>query len=235
MKIRGHRECRDCGHRWSYYETGEVACPDCGSMLSRGVDDRTRHTDSVATLDLDRHRSTFGEVPIEEFADDLKGTLREYRRRRGFVSGGRLLELDDTYLAAAELRHAIDVYARRRDPTTDEELYVLDLLRGADAGERPGPDDVPASMAAARGLGDAESVDDYRTDAVVYLDDNPDPEARRLFGQLREQVKRVEALQGDVSPVEAESLVAATRDLWRGISEGDETALATAADRLAGR
>jgi DNA-directed RNA polymerase subunit RPC12/RpoP len=41
MKIRGERECKDCGARWSYYETGSVSCPECGSRRSVGVDDRT--------------------------------------------------------------------------------------------------------------------------------------------------------------------------------------------------
>jgi DNA-directed RNA polymerase subunit RPC12/RpoP len=31
MKIRGERECTDCGTRWSYYDTASVECPQCGS------------------------------------------------------------------------------------------------------------------------------------------------------------------------------------------------------------
>jgi len=232
MKIRGRRECRDCGHRWSYYETGEVSCPACGSLRSRGTDERTRHTDSPATLDLSDHRSSFEDAPAEEFADDLKRTLREYRRKRGFVSGGRLRDLDDTFLATGELLHAVDVYGRARDRSDEEDLYLLDLLRGADTGDRPAPDRVPASMRAARGAGYAESLLAYRRDVATYLDDKPDPAARRVLGTLRERVKRVEALQGDVSPESMEALVRAARDLGAAIREDDETALATASDRL---
>ena len=51
MKVRGRRECEACGARWSYFDTGEVTCPDCGSLHSVGLDDeRALHTASTATL-----------------------------------------------------------------------------------------------------------------------------------------------------------------------------------------
>jgi hypothetical protein len=42
----------------------------------------------------------------------------------------------------------------------------------------------------------------------------------------------VQALQGDVSPAEAESLVRATREVWRYLVEDDESALTAARERL---
>lgn len=232
MKIRGQRRCQDCDHEWSYYETGEVACPACGSLRSVGQDDRQRHTDSPVTLDLSAHRTTADEASLAEACEELKSTVRAYRRKRGFISGGALRDLDDTFLAASELLHAADLYRRRTDPSDDERMYVLDLLRGADAGERPPPEAVPKSMAVARGLGYAEALDRYRSDVVTWLEDDPKPKVKSVLGTLRERLKRVEALQGDVSPTEAESLVRATREVTAYLQSSEETTLATARDRL---
>ena len=232
MRVRGLRECQSCGREWSYYETGEITCPDCGSLRSVGIDERSRHTDTATELDLSEFRSTFGERPIDEFADDLKSDLRSYRRGRGFISGGDLLVLDDTYLAASELLPGIDIYARTRDPSDDEEYYLLELLGGADRGERPASDEVPESMAASRGLGYAEAVREYLREVATWLDDDRAPEARRTMETLHEQVKRAEALQGDLPPEQSESLVAASREVARYLCEGDEAALSAARDRL---
>lgn len=235
MKIRGQRECTSCGTRWSYYDTGSVECPNCGALRSVGVDDRTRHTATPTDLDLSVHRHALDDGEIADVADDVKSDCRSYVRERGFIHGGDLLPLDDTVLAATELIHVVDLYARLRDPTDAEQLYVLDLLRGADQGERPPADRVPDSLAEGRGLGVAEAVDDYRREVVTWLDDDPDPTARRTLGTIAEQVKRIEALQGDVPPATAETLVTATREIARYLTDDDETALASAQDRLARR
>jgi uncharacterized Zn finger protein (UPF0148 family) len=232
MKIRGQRECQSCGHRWSYYETGSVACPACESLRSVGVDERRLHTDAPATLDLSPYRTAWAEDRLADAVDDCKAALREYVRKRGFVDGGSLRPLDDTFLAAHELLQVMDLYGRARDPSDAEERYLLALLRGADEGERPPPEDVSAAWTEARGLAYANAVDDYRRDAVEWLDDHPDPEARRTLGTVHERVKRVQALQGDVSPTEAESLVRAAREVGVSLMEGEESALASARERL---
>ena len=111
MKIRGERECQSCGTRWSYYETGSVACPNCGDLRSVGVDARTAHTDAPVSLDLSAHRERFGDSPEtlpRSGTDELQSDLREYCRKRGFIDGGRLAPLDGTYLAARELLEAVD-------------------------------------------------------------------------------------------------------------------------------
>jgi hypothetical protein len=232
MKVRGQRECRDCEHRWSYYETGAVECPACGSLRSVGVDERTRHTDTPVSLDLSPHRRAVDATGLDDAADDLKRDLRDYRNKRGFVRGGELLPLDETFLAATELLHAVDVLARAAEVTDDEEFYLLDLLRGADAGERPAVERVPESVRAARGLAVAEAVDDYRRETLTWLDDNPHPEARRTLGSVSDLVRRARALGGDVPLDASETLVEATRDVSAYLREGDEPALATADDRL---
>jgi uncharacterized Zn finger protein (UPF0148 family) len=232
MEIRGERECRECGARWSYYETGDVACPACDSLVSVGVDERTLHTDTPVEFDLSAARRTVDDEGVAAAADAVKSAAREYVRRRGFVRGGDLLDLDDTYLAAAELAQAVDVLSRERSPTDDERLYVLGLVRGADAGERPPPDDVPAAMAAARGLALADAVLTYRGEVVDWLGDRDAPEERRTLGRVAERAKRIRALQGDVPPAESETVVTATREVATCLRDGDERALASARDRL---
>jgi hypothetical protein len=232
MKVRGRRECRDCGHQWSYYDTGAVDCPACGSLRSVGVDDRTRHTDTPTALDLSPHRRTVDAEGLASAAEDLKRDLRSYRTKRGFIRGGELLPLDTTYLAATELLHAVDVLVRADERTDDEELYLLSLLRGADVDDRPDAEAVPTSMRAARGLAVAEAVDEYRREVLSWLDDNPDPEARNVLGSVSEFVKRTRALGGDVPVDESETLLEAVYDVSRALREGDETALLTARDRL---
>lgn len=236
MRVRGERECRDCGTRWSYYETGSVDCPACGSIRSVGVDERKRHTDGAVELDLSGVLETVDEASLRELTDEAKGVCREYVRIRGFIRGGELRTLDDTYLAAAELVHVADVVGRSFDPTDAEELYLLGVIRGAADGERPAPDDVPESMRAARGLAYADAVRDYRRELGDWLDDEgreplPD-DVRAIRDGLETHVRRIRALSGDVDPREVERLVEATRDLATYLREDDETALATARDRL---
>ncbi|MFB6169081.1 MAG: hypothetical protein ABEJ43_09580 [Haloferacaceae archaeon] len=232
MEIRGERECRDCGTRWSYYDTGSVACPACGSLVSVGVDDRQRHTDAPAELDLSAHRRTADTDGVVAAAAEVGPDLTSYRSRRGFLGGGDLLPLDDTYLAAGELRHAADAVDRRGSVTEDEEVYLLALLTGAERGERPAPDDVPGSLASSRALAYADAVLDYRSEVVTYLRDVAEDEGpRRTLGRVAERAKRVRAIDGDVPVEEAETLVAATRDVTAAL-DGADGALARANDRL---
>ncbi|SEA10059.1 hypothetical protein SAMN04488065_1837 [Haloplanus vescus] len=232
MKVRGQRECQSCGHRWSYYETGSVACPSCESLRSVGVDERTLHTDAPVTLDLTPYRTAWAEDRLADCVEDCKRDLREYRRQRGFIDGGDLLPLDDTLLAANELLQVVDLFDRTRKPTDADERYLHALLRDADEGGRPPVDTVSDAWASARGLGYANAIADYRHDVADWLDEHPDEEARQTLGTIHEHVKRVQALEGDVSLDEAESLVAATRDVGRYLIEGEMSALASARDRL---
>lgn len=233
MKIRGERECSECGTRWSYYETGSVGCPACGSLRSVGVDDRSRHTDFSTEFDLVAVRDAIDDVPTAEVASRARRVCREYVRSRGFVSGGDLLDLDDTYLAAAELLHVADVVERSRELTEREELYFLSLLREADEGGRSPASEVPPPLRAARGLAAADAVRAYRRDLRTWCSDRElTPDERTAIDLLGEHVTRIRLLQGDVRPRTAETLVEATRDVTAAIRDGDETALTRARDRL---
>ncbi|QKG93706.1 hypothetical protein HPS36_12840 [Halorubrum salinarum] len=174
MKVRGERECQSCGARWSYYDTGSVACPSCGDLRSVGVDDRTAHTDAPVSLDLAPHRERFGEAQgtlPRSGVDELQSDLREYCRKRGFIDGGRLAPLDGTYLAARELLEAVDCFERLRDPTDTDGEYLLALLAGADDGDRPAAEEVPTALREARGMAAVRAVEAYRSDALDFLDE----------------------------------------------------------------
>jgi len=259
MKIRGERECRECETRWSYYETGSVECPGCGSLRSVGVDDRTAHTDAPGSLDLSAYRTQFGEargtLPTEG-VDELKTDLREYVRKRGFIRGGELLPLDGTYLAARELLEAVDCYDRLRDPAYQDREYLLDLLAGADEGDRPAAEDVPERLREARGMAAARAVDEYRSDLLAFLDElaeeieddieggtptvsvnGGDPGSRigptrELLERLRDRAKRVEALNGDVPAADADALVDIADALGEYVRTGSDAAIDRARARL---
>jgi uncharacterized Zn finger protein (UPF0148 family) len=232
MKVRGQRECKECGTRWSYYETGEAACPNCGSLHSVGVDeDRSLHTAAPKTLDLTPIRNDVDDAPVRRLAERATERAKEYTAGYGFIDAGDLQPIDDTYLAAMELRHVAGELARKTSVTDDEELYFTKLLK-ADEGERPDPEEVPDSLRALSGLAYANAVAEYRSDLRTYLDEHPDPTVRKAMERLADHTKRVRALDGDVPPREAETLVAAARDIGRYLAEDDESALAQAESRL---
>ena len=275
MNVRGERECRDCGNRWSYYETGAIECPQCESLRSVGVAERATHTDTPVELELNAHRTRFGEARgtlPSEGVDELKRDLRRYVHRRGFINGGELRRLDSTYLAARELIEAVDVYDRLRDPTEFDREYLLALLAGADEGDRPETAAVPDDMWEARGMAAARAVGEFREDALTFLDElaagenaaaestgdsgrdeaaeasstvsvstngesavdgaNRVEPARDVLGQIRDQTKRLEALQGGVDPETADALVDAANAVGDYVRAGDPEALSRAADEL---
>jgi uncharacterized Zn finger protein (UPF0148 family) len=230
MKVRGERECKECATRWSYYETGSVTCPECDSLHSVGVDERTEHTANASDLDLTAVRDTLDEAPLREVATDAASICREYVRRHGFVDAGTLLPLDETYVAATELQHAGEALGRRMRVDDDEKLYFLALLRGADRSERPPPAEVPESLRAARGLAIATTIESYHRDVKRVIDYSE--QVTGVLSRLRDHRKRIEALDGDVPVGESEQLLAATQDLSRYLTAEDETAFARAVDRL---
>lgn len=235
MKVRGERECKDCGTRWSYYETGGVECPSCGSMRSVGVGERKQHTDAGGELDLFDARQAAADEPLRRAASVAEDACRDYVQSRGFIAGGELLELDSVYVAAQELKHVAGTVAARMTRDDEEERYVLNLLRGAEDGERPPANGVPKSIRSGRGLGSAAAVRSYRLDMREYLDD-PDtstPEdALRLVERLGDHEKRVRALDGDVEPAHTDALVEAARAVGRYVRDGTNDSRSVATDAL---
>jgi len=238
MDVRGERECKACGTRWSYYDTGAVACPECGSRRSVGVDDeRALHTTTTAEFDLTDARTAWDAGPEDEAVDVVKAACRAFVRGNGFVHGGELIAFDGRRLAARELANAVDVVDRTRSFGSDEdvEFYTLALLRGADRGERPPAADVPAAMREARGLAVADFVERYRRDVREHLettDRDLVPAANDVLTGLESHQKRVQALQGDVDPRDADALYEAARGLNAYLRDGDEDAVVTAVERL---
>lgn len=238
MKIRGKRECRSCGETWSYYETGSVECPACGSLKSVGRDnDRALHTDTPATLDVTPIVAQIADdnVRIEDCRDELADRLRAYTRKRGFIRGGELRDLDDQYVGARELLHTVDILARRRDPSDLERLYGIELLRSVADGDRLTETEPPGALAAARGSGVADAVEAYRRDLRSWFDEHPDPPAEQLLSALRDQIKRAEALDGNISSEEAAALLAVARSLGTAAREGQagsDEPIQAARDRL---
>jgi len=231
MKIRGQRECKQCGTRWSYYETGSVTCPSCGSLQSVGLDERTEHTAGPAEFDLTGVRGAVDEEPVGQLAGRAAEVADEYVRESGFVHAGSLQPLDRVFLAALELKHVGRDLSHRMRIDDDEHRYFLELLAGADEGDRPTPVAVPDSLASARGLAVAEAIEAYHRE-ITRLHDDLDPAVRTVLGRLRDHRKRIEALDGHVPPREGERFLDAIRDVGRYLVEGDETALATAGSRL---
>lgn len=231
MKLRERRECVDCGECWSYFERESVTCPSCGSVRSTALDaEGTLHTVGGDDLDLTEARQAVDEEPLRTVARLAADASRGFMAEQGFIDRGELRSLDDTTVAAAELRQAADRLRRSMDPEEDAEWYFLALLRGAEDGERP--EEVPPGFESVRGLAIASAVERYRSDLARYLEVQPDPEARRVLGILRDHLRRVEALDGDVPVEHAERLLAAARELGAYI-QGEEGTLARAEDRLA--
>lgn len=232
MRIRGNRECQSCGNTWSYYETGSVSCPACGSHRSVGLDtERSLHTATEKTLDLAPLRERVDADPVDRLAREAQDRTREFTRGYGFIYDGELRGLDDTYLAAMELNHVAGEIARRMQHGTTEEQYFMELLR-ADEGYRPAPETVPKSLWAMRGLAYANAVDAYRSDLRTYLKEHSAPATDGPLERLWSHTKRISALQGDVDPVESERLVTVARALGQYLSEGDEADLHLAETRL---
>lgn len=225
MEIRGERECRSCGRRWSYYETGEVTCPHCGSMRSVGLDERTLHTARRGDLDLTAARTAAtDEDDVERAAELAQETAREYLRGRGFVHAGDLEPLDDQTVRVHELRSVAAEVERRLAVDDAAGAYFLSLLRDDPAATDPA--DVPEAFREARGLARAAAVDAYVADVRRWLDATPETpdDARSLLERLTTHQSRVEALDGAVDPETGDELVAAANDVASYLREPDSDA-----------
>ncbi|MFB6105057.1 MAG: TFIIB-type zinc ribbon-containing protein [Halobacteriaceae archaeon] len=224
MEIRGERRCQACDTRWSYFETGEVACPACGSLRSVGVADRALHTDGPATLDVTaaKDRATAGD--LREAAAAAADAAGDYVRTRGFIDAGSLGPLEDKVLAAYELREVGRHLHRTLDIDEEAEYYFLTLLEAVPDGDRLPPADVPKSLRTPRGLAVAAAVEAYLDDVNDWLgarDADQPPALDRVRGRVRDHHRRITALEGAVPSQDAERLVVATRALVAYARSGD--------------
>jgi uncharacterized Zn finger protein (UPF0148 family) len=226
MEVRGRRECKECGTQWSYFETGSTACPECGSKHSVGIGDRVLHTNRASALDLAEAQELAAAGSLREAAEAASEAALAYIKGRGYIDAGELQLLEETAVAAHELRHAASELGRRLSISEAETYYFGELLEGAPEGERPPPEDVPDSLAGARGLGAAAAVRAYREDLRQWIDREGAPEeASSLLGSLGSQVRRIRALDGTVPPAEADRLVTAARSLGAYLRDDEESDL----------
>jgi hypothetical protein len=229
MDIRGKRRCTACGARWSYYETGEIACPECGSLKSVGIDDRQTHTAGTTDLDLTGVIANIETATTRELAEGAAEATASYIRTVGFIDAGSLEPLSERYVGACELRRVSTTVSRLLEPGPDEELYFLSLLRGVADGDRPPTTEVPDSFHPERGLAATAAVDAYLTDLRQYYETREQP-VDQVLSWVTTQRKRIDALDGDIEPTEADRLVHTVQDLGTYLRTGDETALARAMD-----
>lgn len=231
MKIRGERTCKDCQTQWSYYETGSIECPNCGSLESVGSGQRRLHTASPQTVDLGDILTGLEDEPIEVVAERGAEAAATFRRSFGFIHAGELQPLEKTFVVATELRYAGAELARSERISDEETEYLLSLLQGVQSDERPAPGDVPESMVVVRGLAVCSAVEDYRRDVRQYLDEYPDEAARRVLGRLDDHRKRIEALDGDVPVRKTDALLEAASAVGQYLID-DEATLEPALERL---
>lgn len=226
MEVRGVRECQACGIQWSYFETGSLECPECGSMRSVGIGDRELHTDSPVDLDLTEARERLATGTVRDAAGPAGDAALDYIRSRGFIDSGVLKPLDDTYVAAHEVRHAASELGRTLSVSEDAAYYFGTLLEGATEGVRPEPEIVPQSLHAARGLAAAAAVRAYRVDLRTWIDhEGAVDEAASLVESLGDHVRRIRALDGNVEPADADRLIRAGQGLGNYLRTEDETEL----------
>jgi uncharacterized Zn finger protein (UPF0148 family) len=231
MDIHGNRKCTACGARWSYYETGEIACPECGSIKSVGVEERRTHTAGTTELDLVGVMADIETATTRELAERAAEETARYIRTVGFIDAGSLEPLSDTYVGACELRRVSVTIGRVLELDTAEELYFLSVLRGVDDGDRPAAGEVPESFHPARGLAATAAVDAYLTDLRRIYEDREQP-VDQVLSWVTTERKRIDALDGAVDPTDADRLVNTVRDLGRYLRTDDETALARAIDSI---
>lgn len=231
MRIRGERTCTDCGTTWSYFETGSVACPECGSLLSTGSGSRTRNTDRAAELDLDEARALAADGDLASALRSASEACLTYVRHRGFVDAGSLRELDAAYVYAQELRHTAVLARSFLNVEPEEEAYLLDLLDGP-PDDRPASSTVPERLRPGRALGVASAVRDYRDDVRSWLEETPDDDRRELLETIADHRKRIHALDGDVPPSTADDLLEATRAVGRYYLDGDDGSLEAAQNAI---
>lgn len=224
MRIRGERECVDCGTRWSYYETGSITCPDCSSLQSVACDDPTQHTTTEAELDLTDVRADIETASLADLAAETADRCRAHVRQLGFIHGGEPRAPTNREFVAAELAQVARQIKLGTGDGPAVESHFLELLRGVEAGTRPDPGAVPKACWAPRAAGYATVLRSFRRELASWSRDHETGStARRALERFDTHVTRLDQLAGPVPPGSVEPLVAASRSLATGLAgeEGD--------------
>lgn len=211
MEIRGERECLDCGETWSYFETREPACPECGSLRSRAVEDAEE--DSSGAVETGDILTRFG-TDFHEALSEAEDRCREYTSRKGFVEAGELLPPEPAYVMACEVKHVAAEFTGARQPEDGEREYVVSLVEGVEKEDPPAPEDRPESLDAAHNRAVAETVEEYSKEVSRYLDGLDDADSR--VEEARDLAKRTQATDGkEGDAVEGLRLL---RDVYDGLT-----------------
>ncbi|MFB6284080.1 MAG: hypothetical protein ABEK59_09145 [Halobacteria archaeon] len=164
MELRGERECLECGSTWSYFDSRQVCCPECGSIRSQSVS--SPRMDSTSDVDIvDSEVLTGIGENFDETLSELEERCRRYTSQTGFVEKGDLKPPTPRYVMACEIKHA----ATTRDAEGLDEKsrrYVVDLVHGIRDGEPP--DKTPSGLQETHNLAIAETVRDYSTEVERY-------------------------------------------------------------------
>lgn len=192
MEIRGERECLDCGETWSYFETREPECPECGSLRSRAVEDAEE--DTAGAVEMGDLLTRFG-GEFDEALQEAEERCREYTSRAGFVRGGELLPPEPTYVMACEVKHIAAEFVGAGEPTDGERAYVVALVEGIETGEPPSPDERPTGLDAPHNRAVAETVEEYAKEISTYLRSVGETDGR--VEEARDLAKRTNATDGE--------------------------------------
>ena len=164
MEIRGERECLECGSTWSYFESREVCCPECGSIKSQSMS--SPRMDNTTDIDL-----VDSEV-LGGLSDDLDSALstleercREYTGKTGFVERGDLKPPSPRYVMACEVKQIAAIYDANQ-LTGDDRRYFVDLVHGLRDGEPP--EKPSGELEYIHNTAIAETVRDYATEVERY-------------------------------------------------------------------
>jgi len=213
MEIRGKRECLDCGRSWSYFETREPECPDCGSLRSRATEGAKQ--DTAGAVEVKDVLTRFG-GDFESALRETEEKCREYTSRTGFVEGGELRPPEVEYVMSCEIKHAANELLREtRDITDAEHAYVVSLVKGIGGDEPPSPADRPDSLDAVHNLAVAETVKEYAKETTRYLQDRELTDGR--IEKARDLARRTQATDGTEN--DAVKGLRILRDLYEDLTD----------------
>ncbi len=215
MEISGERECLDCGEQWSYFETRQIECPECGSIKSMSISESELDTASSRKNELDMSDL------YTEFQTDFMNALtqagdrsREYIASTGFIEGGELRPPMLRYVMAREIMEIADYIdlSLDTDISASEERYIIDLVKGVKSGDPP--DKRPNSMNNHHYMAVAKTAEEYATELFKYFEQNSEDIPEGLE-KARSLAKKTKATNGESA--DAKKSLRILRDLQRSL------------------